>query len=484
MNLIRYPFDKHWKSLYFFMIIALVAGSTIASLIGMMSKAIESPGYSISYIFFILYLIYFFSKTTAKIVLLYLIKSAILSLCISLRNKLLRTPFKKQQELRRHSSLTVLTKNVDVFSDSCSCRFVPVVFGNTILIVACLSYLAWASWELFLVLVVYFGTLMYGFHILEKNLSQMMEKIRKRIKNVYFNSRNIINGSNDLQLNTNLSKLFVNKVIMHNTENLRETFIKIHARWAWIINSENTMFYLIIIFMVFAVPTWWPSEPGIFVTIVVVILFLVVSIGEVIGAIPELRTVRLSLKIMRQLDKNLQESRLVYYDKFNPFLEVKEKKILFELQNVVHHYSNDKEDNQFVLEPLNIKIHHKEIIFIIKSNGNDKTTSEMLLVSWLQCDADSILLNSLEINASNNEYCRKLLSAVFSNFHLSEGLFTLDSHITDKATNYIQKLGMDHKVKIVDGKFSTINISTDQHKIVVILSSYLEEITILIFIDE
>ncbi|MCT8354537.1 MULTISPECIES: cyclic peptide export ABC transporter [Photorhabdus] len=479
MNLIRYLCAHSWKLLCFSMVSALVAGGAAASLVGLVSKAIESPGYSVSYIFFILCLVYFFSKATAEIALLHLTQSAILSLRINLSNKLLRTPFKKQQELGRHGLLAVLTKDVDVFSDSC--RFAPIVFGNTILIVACLSYLAWVSWVLFLVLTVCFGTLMYGFHILEKNPSQMMDKVREQIDNIYLNFQNLISGSKELQLNTNRGKLFVNQVIMHGAENLRKIFIKSHARWAWLVNSADTMFYVIIGFMVFVVPIWWPSEPGVLVSVVLVMLFLVGPIGEVMGAIPELRTAEVSLKRMRQLDKDLQESQLVYSDKLNPFLEVKENKVLLELQDVVHHYSSDKEDSQFILGPLNLKIHHEEIVFIIGGNGSGKTTLAMLLVGLFQCDSGSIILNGVEMNASNNEYYRQFFSAVFSDFHLFEELLTIDSHITDKATHYIQKLGMDHKVKVVDGKFSTINISTGQRKRLALVSAYLEDRPVYIF---
>ncbi|EQC00531.1 ATP-binding protein [Photorhabdus temperata] len=40
---------------------------------------------------------------------------------------------------------------------------------------------------------------------------------------------------------------------------------------------------------------------------------------------------------------------------------------------------------------------------------------------------------------------------------------------------------MDHKVKVVDGKFSTINISTGQRKRLALVSAYLEDRPIYIF---
>lgn len=105
----------------------------------------------------------------------------------------------------------------------------------------------------------------------------------------------------------------------------------------------------------------------------------------------------------------------------------------------------------------------------------------MLLVGLFQCDSGAILLNGVEMNATNNDYYRRFFSAVFSDFHLFQELLTVDSQITDQANHYIQKLDMGHKVKIVDGKFSTINLSTGQRKRLALISAYLEDRRVYIF---
>lgn len=166
-----------------------------------------------------------------------------------------------------------------------------------------------------------------------------------------------------------------------------------HTRWAWLVNSTDAMFYVIIGFMVFVVPIWYPSEPSVIVTVVLVMLFLVGPISEVMGDIPDLRMAEVSLKRMQQLDKDLQESQSIYFDMPDPFLEIKENKLLIELQDVVHHYSSDTEDSLLILGPLNLKIYREEIIFIIGGNGSGKTTLAMLLMGLFQCDSSTTLLS-------------------------------------------------------------------------------------------
>ncbi|MDE9590666.1 ATP-binding cassette domain-containing protein, partial [Xenorhabdus bovienii] len=107
-----------------------------------------------------------------------------------------------------------------------------------------------------------------------------------------------------------------------------------------------------------------------------------------------------------------------------PFLS--EKPLTIDLKDVIHHYTTDKEDRQFKLGPLNLKINQGDIIFIVGGNGSGKTTLAMLLVGLFEQESGSILLNGVKVNESNNEYYRQYFSVVFSNYHLFDQLLNAD----------------------------------------------------------
>jgi putative ATP-binding cassette transporter len=53
--------------------------------------------------------------------------------------------------------------------------------------------------------------------------------------------------------------------------------------------------------------------------------------------------------------------------------------------------------------------------------------------------------------------------------------------VDDQAQDYLNRLDISHKVKVEDGKFSTLNLSTGQRKRLALVCSYLEDRPIYLF---
>jgi putative pyoverdin transport system ATP-binding/permease protein len=75
-----------------------------------------------------------------------------------------------------------------------------------------------------------------------------------------------------------------------------------------------------------------------------------------------------------------------------------------------------------------------------------------------------------------------IFSAVFAEFYLFDTLFGLETlNLDEKAWEFIRKLQLDKKVKIVGGKLSTIELSHGQRKRLTLLVAYLEDRPVYIF---
>lgn len=479
MTLITFLYRQSWVLLLSSIISALVSGLAGASIVGMISKGITENIHLYSFVlsFFGACLIFFIGKTISEIALSHLTQSAIFSLRLNLSNKILQAPLKKHHEIGRHGLLAVLTKDVDVFVQSF--MLVPRVLGNITLIVACFSYLAWISLQLFLILVILCCITICIFYSLEKRPIRLMSEMRDQVDKLYLNFQSLIDGNKELQLNKDKGLAFLSKILSPDAKKFRDICIKMMTGYAWVLNASSVAFYIIIGLIIFVVPIWIPQEPANLVTVTLVILFLSGHIDEVIGAIPELREAGISLNKMQQLDSQLEPSQKTQPNMLNPFLS--KQPIVLELKDVVHQYTTDKEDRQFTLGPLNFKIYQGEIIFIIGGNGSGKTTLAMLLVGLFETESGSIWFNDVKVDISNNEYYRQFFSAVFSNYHLFDELLSNDSNVIDKAIHYIDALNMSHKVKIIDGKFSTTNLSAGQRKRLALVSAYLEDRPIYLF---
>ncbi|PHM46117.1 Cyclic peptide transporter [Xenorhabdus mauleonii] len=473
MTLIAYLYRQSWILLLVSTISALISGFAGAAIVGMISQGVTETinltGFL--WIFFGICFIFFITKTVSEITLSHLAQATIFSLRLSLSNKILRAPLKKLQKLGRHGLLAVLTKDVDVFVHSF--MLAPSVFGNITLILACFSYLAWISWQLFVILAVLSLSLMYLFYLWEKYPLRLMTQMRDQVDKIYLNFQSLIDGSKELQLNKQKGNLFVEKVIAPAAKVFQKICVKANSSYAWVLNASSVAFYIIIGVIIFIVPIWLPQEPSTLFTVSLLVLFLSGPISEVIGAIPELREAEVSLNKMRRLDSELEEALSKQIEGPCPFS--KHQPVTLELSNVVHHYTTDREDRQFALGPLSLKISQGEIVFIVGGNGSGKTTLAMLLVGLFEQESGSVLLNGVPVTSENNEHYRQYFSAVFSDYHLFEQLLNSDKDVTEKATHYIESLNMGHKVKIVDGGFSTTNLSAGQRKRLALVSAYLED---------
>ncbi|MCC8365345.1 cyclic peptide export ABC transporter [Xenorhabdus sp. PB61.4] len=480
MTLIVYLYRQSWILLLLSTIFALISGFSGASVVGMISQGITGTVNLTSFIwnFFGLCILFFVTKTLSEIMLSHLTQATIYSLRLSLSNKILRAPFKKLNRFGKHGLLAVLTKDVDVFIHSF--MLAPTVFGNITLIIACFGYLAWISWQLFIILAIVCLVTASLFYFLEKRPIRLMEEMREQVDKIYLNFQQLIDGSKELKLNRQKGNAFIDKVISPAALKFKEICIKANNNYAWVLNAGSVIFYIVIGLMIFVIPIWLPQEPATLMTVTLIVLFLSGPISEVIGAIPELRQAEVSLQKMKRLDSELEES--LYVQQANtpdPFLT--EKPLSLELKDIIHHYTTDKEDREFKLGPMSMTISQGEIVFIVGGNGSGKTTLAMLLVGLFEQESGSIILNGTKMDETNNEHYRQYFSAVFSNYHLFDQLLNTGTNVTEKATHYIEALNMGHKVKVIDGQFSTTDLSAGQRKRLALVAAYLEDRPIYLF---
>jgi putative ATP-binding cassette transporter len=91
-------------------------------------------------------------------------------------------------------------------------------------------------------------------------------------------------------------------------------------------------------------------------------------------------------------------------------------------------------------------------------------------------------MNGVRVDQSNIEHYRQYFGAVFADFHLFEHLLGIEpADLEKRAAHYIHKLGLEHKVKVDNQRFSTINLSTGQRKRLALITAYLDDKPIYLF---
>ncbi|MNN25892.1 ABC transporter ATP-binding protein YojI [compost metagenome] len=115
-------------------------------------------------------------------------------------------------------------------------------------------------------------------------------------------------------------------------------------------------------------------------------------------------------------------------------------------------------------------------------NGSGKTTLAMLLLGLYQPEQGSMWLNGMSVTSHNLQAYRQYFSAVFADFHLlSHLLLESDDKLNVRAQHYLRKLGLENKVRLSNGRFSTVALSSGQRKRLALICAYLEDRDVYLF---
>lgn len=104
-----------------------------------------------------------------------------------------------------------------------------------------------------------------------------------------------------------------------------------------------------------------------------------------------------------------------------------------------------------------------------------------MLTGLYELQAGKILLDGQQLNETSLQGYRSLFTAVFSDFHLFKQLYGIHDTKQQEIDEWLAFLEMNSKVSIVDGQFSTVDLSSGQRKRLALLSTILENRPVYIF---
>jgi putative ATP-binding cassette transporter len=106
-----------------------------------------------------------------------------------------------------------------------------------------------------------------------------------------------------------------------------------------------------------------------------------------------------------------------------------------------------------------------------------------LLTGLLIPTAGLIRVNGQSLDSSSMQAWRDCISAVFSDGHLFSRLYGVSDQALAQAPAWLERLGLSSVVRIENGAFSTVSLSSGQRKRLALLASLLEDKPVLV-LDE
>ncbi len=149
-----------------------------------------------------------------------------------------------------------------------------------------------------------------------------------------------------------------------------------------------------------------------------------------------------------------------------------------QLRELTFQYPAIPHQTAFGIGPLNLCLSPGEIVFIVGENGAGKTTLLKLLTGLYAPSSGVILLNQQPIWPWDY---RNLFSVIFSDFHLFDRLYGLDSINHEEVEQWLRTMKLEFETGLVDDHFDNLRLSTGQRKRLALIVGLLENKPIYVF---
>lgn len=470
--------DKRARGMVLSIIFAgAVSGISSAMLIAVTNTALSGARTTATIAaFFGLCVVIPLSSYISQITLVRLTEQAASDLRIKMSRQIIAVPYSLLEKLGIPRILAAITE--DIRAVTTSIGTLPYLITQLAIIVSGLVYLGWLSWLLLLTVLAYMAVAVAMYRIPLRRGMQQWKWHREEWDRMFKAFRGLTEGIKELKLDRDRRQLFLADELEPPVRAIQHYSVA-GSRFAVAAgNGGQVLFYVFIGLVLFLSPHWLVSSRQVTTGYVLVILFLVSPLTFVLNSMPNLARAHFAASKIKDLGLSFSEQPAEKIDDS----EIGRRWRQLELRGVTHTYRHSESEDDFCLGPLDLALYPGELVFLIGGNGSGKTTLAKLLMGLYEPDAGEIRLDGVLITQDKRDSYRQNFAVVFSDFYLFESLLNLEQDgVEARAHEYLERLELSLKVKIHNGKLSTIQLSQGQRKRLALVSAFLSDRPLYIF---
>jgi putative ATP-binding cassette transporter len=472
VQLIHALFRRSPRQIVMLGLLGLLSGVSSAGLIATVERLLRTDTLE-------LWLVLLFAGTVlirllatfgSNLLLVRFAQNTVLELSRDLVTRLLRTPFRRLEEIGGNRVIAVMTDDVAVLSTAIVA--LPSLTVNAAVLLGCAAYLGWLS-PMALVLLLVVGALaalLYSRFL--RRAYEAIRLVRDGRDRLFAAFRSVTDGMKELQLHRARRQAFVRDEVDEITEYLKVHNVRAMQQFAVADAWTQIVFYGVLAVILFGLSTLADVPRTTTSAYVFAALYCMAPVWGLVATAPSFERGHAAWERISQLGLSLDRPDAAN-DEGNAAL-VPTTPPVIRFESVQFSYQPGAETD-FTLGPLDFVLHPGELTFVVGGNGSGKSTLVKLLTGLYEPTAGRVLVNGQPVLAENRDDYRELFSAVFSDFYLFERLhgFTT-SQLQSDAPRYLEALGLTQKVTISDGRLSTTQLSTGQRRRLALVNAYLE----------
>ncbi len=475
MNMIRYLLGTGRKLMVFTFCAAIIGGVCNAALIALINYVLthHDAGLTQALMFGFIGLAFgkLASSFIAQVTLARFSQHTIANLRRNLVRQILGVPLRKLEEIGAGRIMVTLSEDISQVTQAL--LIIPTFAVNVAILVGGAVYLSWLSWKVAVSMSIFIMLGVVAYRLLIVSGFSHLSQAREGEDKLFGCFRGLTEGIKELKLHRERRGEFTDD-IQTITEKFSQNNVAAEIRFIIAHTWTQVLFFLLVGVILFALPKMEAMTPATLTGYVVTTLYLMGPLAGVLGSISAFSRGNISFKKIEEMGASLvAEGNVSELPAIRPVMEPFHS---LELVDICHSYHREKEDEKFILGPINLKFQPGEIVYLVGGNGSGKSSLAKLITGLYPPESGHILLNGKRVTDQNRDDYRQMFSAVFSDFYVFERLLGIEGTDLDKqASYYLEHLHLSHKVKVKDGTLSTTALSQGQRKRLALLTAYLED---------
>ncbi|QXI31538.1 cyclic peptide export ABC transporter [Pseudomonas vanderleydeniana] len=351
----------------------------------------------------------------------------------------------------------------------------PTIMMQSTVIIGCLAYLGWLSWQILLFALLAVAVGAAGFLLVNSRALEHLRGSRQREDDLIQQFRALFDGAKELKLHRARRQAFVNDTLAPHIESVRVQrtlgYVLFSAASSW----GNLVLFAFIGLTLFVLARSYGVDQQVMSGYAMIFLYMILPIEGLLAALPTVGSARIALERIARLEEQLPLEVAGEQGAAAGFQRI-------ELRGLTHRYFREKENSYFMLGPIDLAFVPGQVSYLIGGNGSGKTTLAKLLVGLYEGEGGGVLLDGQPVGAGNRDAYRQRFSTVFSDFFLFDTLLgVMPPHLEPQARRLLKELQLEHKVSIENGAFTTLNLSQGQRKRLALLVALLEDRAFYVF---
>lgn len=492
MNLLRLFTDKAPTKVFISMLLGAIAGIGYSLLIPIVLVSVvpgsgndtlgtsmvrpflwmEVSNYKFALLFVCVCLVVLSCRSVSQILLTRVALNATTELRITTYRQIMKAPIAELEKLGSSKLLVAIT--TDVARIVMGATMLPNVLVCLVTLTGMLGYLYVLSSEVFWLVIkaMIFGVVTYQVPMFIGN--KYFERGRAKMDALQESIRGLIYGTKELKLSKVKRDRYFNEILLANEQavlsntKLANTIVVASA------NYGDLLSFFVVGLLAYVFVSNHSITTQTLVGTIMALLYITGPVALILNSMPQIAMAKVSLLNIKRVFSALTKEEAS--EEIKPLPEWNTVRF----SNVSYHYTD--EDGGFTLGPLDAEVTKGEVTFIVGGNGSGKSTLCKLLALHYTPSGGEIYFGGVKIDQQSLNSGRQYVSAIFTDYYLFDRLLSNLHEVNEGLVNqYLSELEIDRKVKVENGRFSTLALSDGQRKRLALLVTFLEDRDIYIF---